>query len=64
MKTTSFNLRQRIVTTYDEGKWTQDEVVKRFRVSAGMVKKLLLQRRRPARDRGLASFSMIGERRQ
>ena len=32
--------------TYDEGKWTQEEVAKRFRVSLGMVKKLLMQRRR------------------
>ncbi len=32
--------------TYDEGKWTQLAVAERFRVSLGMVKKLLLQRRR------------------
>jgi len=32
--------------TYDEGKWTQEEVAKRFRVSLGMVKKLVMQRRR------------------
>ena len=32
--------------TYDEGKWTQEEVAKRFRVSVGMIKKLLQQRRR------------------
>ena len=46
MKTTSMDLRRRIVETYDEGKWTQEEVAKRFRVSVGMVKKLLQQRRR------------------
>ena len=46
MKTTSLDLRKRIVETYDEGKWTQEEVAKRFRVSLGMVKKLVLQRRR------------------
>ena len=45
MKTTSLDLRQRIVATYDECKWTQEEVAKRFRVSLGMVKKLLRQRR-------------------
>lgn len=45
MKTTSMDLRRRIVETYDEGKWTQEEVAKRFRVSVGMVKKLLQQRR-------------------
>lgn len=46
MKTTSVDLRRRIVETYDEGKWTQEEVAKRFRVSLGMVKKLLMQRKR------------------
>jgi len=46
MTTTSMDLRRRIVETYDEGKWTQTEVAKRFRVSLGMVKKLLDQRRR------------------
>ncbi len=40
------NLRRRIVDTYDEGKWTEEEVAKRFRVSVGMVKELLQQRRR------------------
>lgn len=45
MKTTSLDLRRRIVETYDEGNWTQAEVAKRFRVSLGMVKKLLMQRR-------------------
>ena len=49
MKTTSLDLRQRIVTTYDEGEWTQEEVAKRFRVSLGMVKKLLMQRKRTGR---------------
>jgi transposase len=46
MKTTSLDLRRRIVETYDEGEWTQEEVAKRFRVSLGMVKKLLMQRRK------------------
>lgn len=46
MKTTSLDLRRRIVETYDEGKWTQEEVAKRFRVSHGMVKKLLKQRKK------------------
>lgn len=30
--------------TYDQGKWTQEDMAKRFRVSLGMVKKLVLQR--------------------
>lgn len=40
------DVRRRIVETYDEGKWTQEEVAKRFGVSVGMIKKLLQQRRR------------------
>lgn len=57
MKTTSLDLRERIVATYDEGKWTQEEVAKRFRVSLGMVKKLLLQRRRTGRIEARHGFS-------
>ena len=57
MKTTSLDLRQRIVATYDEGKWTQDEVAKRFRVSPGMVKKLLQQRRRTGEIEARHRFS-------
>ncbi len=57
MKTTSLDLRQRIVATYDEGKWTQEEVAKRFRVSLGMVKKLVLQRRRTGRIEARHRFS-------
>jgi transposase len=45
MKTTSMDLRSRIVATYDEGKSTREEVARRYRVSLGMVKKLLAQRR-------------------
>jgi transposase len=57
MKTTSLDLRRRIVETYDEGKWTQEEVAKRFRVSLGMVKKLLLQRRRTGQIEARHRFS-------
>jgi transposase len=46
MKTISMDLRLRIVETYDEGKWTQEDVAKRFLVSLGLVKKLLMQRKR------------------
>lgn len=45
MKPISLDLRKRIVTTYDEGKSTREEVAKRYQVSLGMVKKLLQQRR-------------------
>jgi len=44
--TLSVDLRERILTCYDEGKATRDEVAQRFVVSLGMVKKLLQQRRR------------------
>ena len=45
-KTTSMDLRQRILDAYDEGEGTRGDVARRFRVSLGMVKKLLSQRRR------------------
>lgn len=51
------DLRQRIVQTYDEGKWAQEEVAKRFRVSLGMVKKLLQQRRRTGQIEARHRFS-------
>ena len=44
-KTLSVDLREKIVDCYDEGELTQQEVADRFRVSLGMVKKLLAQRR-------------------
>ncbi len=40
------DLRERIVAAYDSGDVTRAEVAQRFRVSEGMVKKLLQQRRR------------------
>lgn len=46
VKTLSLDLRERIVTAYDQQEGTRDEVARRFRVSLGMVKKLLQQRRR------------------
>jgi transposase len=57
MKTISLDLRRRIVETYDEGKWTQEEVAKRFRVSQGMVKKLLIQRSRTGQIEARHRFS-------
>ena len=57
MKTTSMDLRLRIVETYDEGKWTQEEVAKRFRVSLGLVKKLLMQRKRTGQIEARHRFS-------
>lgn len=46
MKTLSLDLRERILAAYDAGNDTRETVASRFRVSEGMVKKLLQQRRR------------------
>ena len=46
MRTLSLDLRERILTAYDHDEGTRAEVAHRFRVSLGMVKKLLQQRRR------------------
>ena len=46
MRTLSLDLRQRILESYDHDEGTRAEVARRFRVSLGMVKKLLQQRRR------------------
>jgi transposase len=44
MKTLSLDLRERILTAYDQKQGTREEIGRRFRVSVGMVKKLLQQR--------------------
>lgn len=46
MKTISLDLRERVLAAYDAGEGTRQAVAHRFRVSLGMVKKLLQQRRR------------------
>ncbi len=46
MRTVSLDLRQRIVDSYDHKEGTREEIARRFRVSLGLVKKLLQQRRR------------------
>lgn len=46
MRTLSLDLRERILYSYDNGEGTREDVARRFRVSLGMVKKLLQQRRR------------------
>lgn len=46
MKTISLDLRERILAAYDAGEGAREEVARRFRVSLGLVKKLLQQRRR------------------
>jgi transposase len=46
MRTLSLDLRERILFAYDHEEGTRAEVAHRFRVSLGLVKKLLQQRRR------------------
>jgi len=46
MRTLSLDLRERILASYDHQEGTRDEIAARYRVSLGMVKKLLQQRRR------------------
>jgi transposase len=45
-KPLSLDLRERIVAAYDAEEGSREEVAKRFKVSVGMVKKLLAQRSR------------------
>jgi transposase len=45
MRTTSMDLRERILAAYDQEEGTRVEIAQRFRVSLGLVKKLLQQRR-------------------
>lgn len=45
MRTLSLDLRERILCCYDNAEGTRAEIAHRFRVSLGMVKKLLQQRR-------------------
>src|SRR5258708_3813805 len=46
MRMLSLDLRERILASYDNDEGTRAEIAHRFRVSLGMVKKLLQQRRR------------------
>ena len=46
MQTLSLDLRERILASYDQKEGTREEIAHRFRVSLGMVKKLLQQRQR------------------
>lgn len=46
MKPISMDLRERILSAYDSGEGTRQQVADRFKVSLGFVKKLLVQRKR------------------
>jgi transposase len=48
MRTLSLDLRERILSAYDSKEGTRDEIAARFRVSLGMVKKLLQHYNTPA----------------
>jgi transposase len=45
MRTISLDLRERILGSYDKKEGNREEIAHRFRVSLGLVKKLLQQRR-------------------
>jgi transposase len=46
MRTISLDLRERILGSYDQEEGNREEIARRYRVSLGLVKKLLQQRRR------------------
>lgn len=46
MRTLSLDLRERIIASFDNEEGTREQIGARYRVSLGMVKKLLQQRRR------------------
>ena len=46
MSTLSLDLRRRILDSYDAGEGTRQDIADRYRVSLGMVKKVLSQRKR------------------
>jgi len=46
MRTISLDLRERILCSYDQEEGNREEIARRYRVSLGLVKKLLQQRRR------------------
>lgn len=46
MKTLSVDLRERVLASHDNQEGTRQDIAKRYKVSLGMVKKLVAQRRR------------------
>lgn len=45
MRTLSLDLRERILSSYDNDEGTREQIARRYRVSLGVVKKLIQQRR-------------------
>jgi transposase len=68
-KTISLDLRQRIIVSYDQEEGTREEIAKRYRVSLGLVAKLLHQRRRTGKIAARHEYSgrkpkLLGSHRQ
>src|SRR5262245_50464874 len=70
MRTLSLDLRERILSSYDRKEGTREEIAHRYRVSLGMMKKLLQPRRRtalecslPAIHYGLAKMGLTYKKR-
>jgi len=57
MRTISLDLRERILESYDHGDGTREAIARRYRVSLGMVKKLLQQRQHTGDIRDRHRFS-------
>jgi transposase len=69
MRTLSLDLRERILTSYDRKEGNRVEIAARYRVSLGMVKKLLQQRRhtgdiKPRHDRSGRKPKILGRHEQ
>ena len=57
MKTLSLDLRERILASYDAHEGSREDVAQRYRVSLGMVKKLLQQRKKTGNIQARHHFS-------
>jgi len=57
MKTLSLDLRERILASYDAREGSREDVAQRYRVSLGMVKKLLQQRKKTGNIQARHHFS-------
>ena len=62
MKTISLDLRERILDSYDHQEGTRLQIARRYRVSEGMVKKLLQQRRKTGDRSWGDSEQYVGQR--
>ena len=58
MKTLSLDMRERILASCDARAGTREDVANRYRVSLGMVKKLLQQRRKTVHPRLRSGYAL------